>query len=111
MNIELDEKQIIDKVIGDLKRHNLLTEQAQNVTVNYIADDQDVLYTIAETAKIMKTNTSYVYKLVNAGLIPVLKLGSYKIRKTSLGEFLAKYEGKDLTDPSHIVELEVSKIE
>lgn len=63
---------------------------------------EDVLYTVQEVSKLIKTNPAYVYSLINEGLLPVLKLGSYKIRKTSLLEFLAKYEGKDLTDPKDI---------
>lgn len=63
---------------------------------------EDILYTVAETAKILKTNVSYVYKLIKKGLLPALKLGNYKIRKTSLLEFLEKNEGKDLTDLDNI---------
>ncbi|WP_027399827.1 helix-turn-helix domain-containing protein [Anaerovorax odorimutans] len=64
-----------------------------------------LVYTVAETAKILKTNKAYVYSLIKAGLLPVLKLGSYKIRKISLVEFLEMYQGKDLTDPLNIQEL------
>jgi excisionase family DNA binding protein len=66
---------------------------------------EDVLYTVAEVAKLIKTNPAYVYELIKAGLIPVLKLGSYKIRRTALLEFLEKYEGKDLTNPMEITDL------
>lgn len=66
---------------------------------------EDVLYTVSEVAKLIKTNPAYVYKLINAGLLPVLKLGSMKVRKVALEEFLAKYEGKDLTDPMNIKDL------
>lgn len=66
---------------------------------------EEILYTVKETSKILKTNPAYVYSLINEGLLPVLKLGSYKIRKTSLLEFLAKYEEKDLTDPKDIKDL------
>lgn len=68
---------------------------------------EDVLYTVPEVAKLIKTNPAYVYKLINTGLLPALKLGSLKIRKVALEEFLAKYEGKDLTDPTNIVNLKV----
>lgn len=68
---------------------------------------EDVLYTVSEVAKLIKTNPAYVYQLIKAGLLPVLKLGSMKIRKVSLEEFLAKYEGKDLTDPMNIVDFKV----
>jgi excisionase family DNA binding protein len=66
---------------------------------------EDVLYTVPEVAKLIKTNPAYVYELIKTGLLPVLKLGSYKVRKVSLEEFLAKYEGKDLTDPKNIKDL------
>lgn len=66
---------------------------------------EDVLYTVPEVSKLIKTNTSYVYELIKAGRLPVLKLGSYKVRKVTLLEFLEQYEGKDLTDPYNIVEI------
>lgn len=58
-----------------------------------------MLYTVKEVAKIIKTNPGYVYKLINSGKLPAIKLGSYKIRKESLEEFLRNYEGCDLTNP------------
>jgi excisionase family DNA binding protein len=63
---------------------------------------EDVVYTVVETAKLIKTNPAYVYSLIKKGILPVLKLGSYKIRREALLEFLEKYEGMDLTDPSDI---------
>lgn len=65
----------------------------------------EMLYTVKESAEILKTNVDYVHKLRKAGLLPFLKLGSYKVRKEALEEFLAKYEGKDLTDPYNVKEL------
>ena len=66
---------------------------------------EDVLYTVAETAKLLKTNSNYVYELIKIGLLPALKLGSYKVRKTALTNFLEKNEGKDLTDLDNIISL------
>lgn len=63
---------------------------------------EKILYTVKEVSQIMHTNPSYVYQLINAGLLPVLKLGSYKIRHEALMKFLAEYEGYDLTDPSKV---------
>lgn len=74
-------------------------------------EKDDDLYTVKEVSKIIKTNPAYVYRLINEGLLPVLKLGNYKIRKVSLLKFLEKYEGKDLTDPSKIVDLEFRRNE
>lgn len=64
---------------------------------------EKIVFTVKETSEIIHTNQSYVYKLINAGLLPALKLGSYKIRKESLLEFLKEYEGYDLTNPEEVV--------
>ncbi len=66
---------------------------------------EDILYTVPEVSKLIKTNKTYVYELIKAGLLPVLKLGSYKIRKVSLEEFLSRYEGKDITNPRDIKDI------
>lgn len=69
----------------------------------------DVLYTVNEVSKLIKCNVNYTYSLINKGLLPALKLGSMKVRRTALLEFLEKYEGKDLTDIDNIAELEISE--
>lgn len=66
---------------------------------------EQMLYTVAETSKILKTNTSYVYNLIKLGFLPALKLGSYKIRRSSLEDFLQEYENKDLTDLTDVKDL------
>lgn len=66
---------------------------------------EEILYTVVEVAKLIKTNTNYVYDLIRKGFLPALKLGSYKVRRTALLEFLEKYEGKDLTDLNNVVDL------
>lgn len=69
---------------------------------------EDVLYTVKETSELLKTNPNYVYELIKRGMLPALKLGSLKIRKISLLDFLSKYEGKDLKDLDNIKDLKVS---
>lgn len=69
---------------------------------------EDILYTVKETAELIKTNPNYVYELIKRGKLSALKLGSYKIRRTSLLKFLEEYDGKDLTDLNNIKELEVT---
>ena len=66
------------------------------------ASSEKLLYTVKEVSELLHTNPTYVYNLIKAGLLPVLKLGSYKVRKESLSKFLEDYEGKDLTDPNNI---------
>ncbi|MGI6092897.1 MAG: helix-turn-helix domain-containing protein [Negativicutes bacterium] len=113
MNIELkiDEKQVAEAIIADLKRHNLMNE-AQNVTMIYNAADNsgEVLYTVAEVAKMLKTNPAYVYELIKAGQLPVLKLGSMKIRRVALLTFLERCEGFDLTNPHEVKRLDMGDI-
>lgn len=67
---------------------------------------EQMLYTVAETSKILKTNPNYVYELIKKGFLPALKLGSYKIRRSSIEDFLQQYENKDLTDLENIKEIE-----
>jgi len=67
-----------------------------------IVSNEKILYTVKEVSELIHTNQAYVYSLIKAGLLPVLKLGSYKIRRESLNKFLAEYEGKDLTNPNNI---------
>ena len=70
-----------------------------------IVPEDKVLYTVKEVSQLIHTNQAYVYSLIKAGLLPVLKLGSYKIRKEALIRFLEENEGRDLTDPNKISEL------
>lgn len=58
-----------------------------------------LVFTVKEVSEIIHTNRSYVYSLIKAGLLPALKLGSYKIRRETLLKFLEEYEGHDLTKP------------
>lgn len=69
---------------------------------------EKILYTVKEVSTIMHTNTGYVYQLINTGLLPALKLGSYKIRHETLMKFLDDYDGYDLSDPSNIEKLAFS---
>lgn len=66
---------------------------------------EEVLYTVSETSKLLKTNSNYIYDLIKKGLLPALKLGSLKIRRSAILEFLKENEGKDLTDLDNIKEL------
>lgn len=67
--------------------------------------EDSMLFTVAEVAQILKTNVDYVHKLRKAKLLPFIKLGSYKIRKEALQNFLMTYEGKDITEPFDVKEL------
>lgn len=66
----------------------------------------EMLFTVKETAQILKTNVDYVHKLRKSGLLPFIKLGSYKVRKEALEQFLKDYDGMDLTNPFSVKEIE-----
>lgn len=67
------------------------------------------LYTVKETAKILKVNPDSVYTLIKSGKLRALKLGSLKVRRTTILEFLDKYDGYDLSDLDDIKLLDISK--
>lgn len=69
-----------------------------------------MLYTVSEVAKICKTDVHRIYQFINSGLLPALKLGSLKVRKESLDDFLEKYEDYDLTDVQNITKLDTTKL-
>ncbi len=60
------------------------------------------VYTIKQVAEILQCGQNYVRKLNKAGLLQFMKLGSLKVRKATLDEFLEKYDGMDLSDPFHV---------
>lgn len=64
---------------------------------------EQLVFTVKEVSEIIHTNQSYVYTLIKSGLLPALKLGSYKIRQETLLKFLEEYEGCDLTKPLEFV--------
>jgi len=75
-----------------------------------VEQDNDILLTVSEVAKLIKCNPAFTYSLIKAKLLPALKLGSYKIRRSALLEFLEKFEGYDLTKPEEIKQLKLNKV-
>ena len=67
---------------------------------------EEMLYTVPEVAAILKTNVDYVYKLQRAGLIRFMKIGRLKCRKSTLEQFLEKYDGCDISDPFNVQKIE-----
>ena len=63
------------------------------------------LLTVNEVAEILQSNTDYVHKLHNAGLLKLIKVGRLKCRPETLEAFLEKYDGMDITDPFNVREL------
>ena len=70
-----------------------------------MANSQKLLYTVTETASMLGVGKNTVYNLIHAGLLPAMKLGSLKIRKSTIDDFLDKYNGMNLDDLTDIKEL------
>ena len=64
------------------------------------------LLTVKQVSQVLKTNTAYVYRLRDAGLLKFMELGNLKCRRSALDEFIRSMDGMDATDPEHIKPLE-----
>lgn len=66
------------------------------------------LYTVAQTAALLQTSKDYVYRLINAGILKTVKIGTKKIRHDVLADFIKNAEGMDLSDPRKIYKLKTA---
>lgn len=71
--------------------------------------NETLIYTVHEVAKILHSSPNYVYKLIEYGYLPAIKLGSIKVLKSSLEQFLIENEGNDLSNLDIISDLKVKK--
>ncbi|MCS6132632.1 helix-turn-helix domain-containing protein [Clostridium botulinum] len=67
---------------------------------------EDILFTVKEASKLLKTDEPTIRRLINKGLMKALRLGRIKIRKVEIERFAEWAEGKDLNDLDDIKELE-----
>ncbi|WP_294405781.1 helix-turn-helix domain-containing protein [uncultured Clostridium sp.] len=67
---------------------------------------EDILYTVKEASKLLKTDEATIRRLINKGLIKALRLGRIKIRKVEIERFTEWAEGKDLNDLDNIKEFD-----
>ena len=72
---------------------------------------EDILYTVPEVAKLLKTSQGLVYRLIKAKKLSALKLGALKVRRSTILKFLEDYEGYDISDPNNITELDGASID
>ena len=70
-------------------------------------ENERLIYTVQEVAKIIHTSPNYVYKLIEKGYLPAIKLGSIKILNTTLEQFLVENQGKDFTNLDLITRLDL----
>lgn len=48
----------------------------------------DIVYTISEVSKLLKVNRNFVYGLIKSGELKAIKIGSLKVKKKDLCEYL-----------------------
>ena len=46
------------------------------------------MYTVSEVAKKLKVNRNFVYDMINKGELKAVKIGSIKVRKIDLEDFI-----------------------
>ena len=78
-----------------------LQEQRQmaNETAAEIMACRDILYTVPEAAKLLRVNKNMVYDLIRCGYLRSIKLGSRKVSRKALLDFVEQFEGKTVELP------------
>jgi len=67
--------------------------------------NNSLIYTVKEVATILRSSPNYIYRLIEKGYLPAIKLGSIKVLKSSLEDFLSINEGNDLSDLNNVKKL------
>ena len=70
-----------------------MLEKNKTKSSENIAKFEEMVYTISEVAALLKVNRNFVYTLISNGYLRSIKLGCRKVTRTSLLEFLNKYDG------------------
>ena len=70
-----------------------MVEKNKTKSTENIAKIEEMVYTISEVATLLKVNRNFVYTLISNGYLRSIKLGCRKVTRTSLLEFLNKYDG------------------
>ena len=60
--------------------------------------NEKIIYSVREVAEILHSSPNYIYALIEKGYLPAIKLGSFKVIKSTLEKFLIENEGNDLSD-------------
>jgi len=102
--------------ISDTKLKNIISDISNSINIPPIKivspnidsidlNNNELLYTVAEIAKILKVDQHKVYELIEKKILIGLKLGRLKVTRAELLRFLTEYTGKDLSDLDNIKDL------
>lgn len=83
---------------------------SEQKTKNLNLENERLIYTVQEVASLLHSSPNYIYTLIEKGYLPALKLGSIKILKTSLQNFLINNEGQDLSDINNVKKLNLEMV-
>lgn len=73
--------------------------------------NNSLIYTVKEVATLLHTSPNYIYSLIEKGYLPAVKLGSIKILKSSLENFLIVNEGNDLSNLDNVKKLSMKEVD
>lgn len=73
--------------------------------------NNSLIYTVKEVATILRSSPNYIYRLIEKGYLPAIKLGSIKVLKSSLEDFLSINEGNDLSDLNNVKKLSLKGVD
>lgn len=77
---------------------------------NLNIENERLIYTVKKVATLLHSSPNYIYQLIEKGFLPALKLGSVKILKSSLQNFLIDNEGFDLSDINNVKKLSIQNL-
>jgi len=102
--------------ISDTKLKNIISDISNSINIPPIKivspnidstdlNNNELLYTVPEIAKILKVDQHKVYELIEKKILICLKLGRLKVTRAELSRFLNEYTGNDLSDLDNIKDL------
>ena len=106
-----NKKEAKEMVIDVITNTYLFKNQKLNNIKIKCRKNRRLIFSVHEVAKMLHSSPNYVYKLINNGYLPAIKLGSVKVLKSTLLKFLIENEGKDLSDINCIKKLDVSLLD
>ena len=82
----------------EIIKDDVFTSKDTTITLQPIPKQ---LLTVKDVASLLKCNIAAVHKLRQAGVIRLMKLGSYKCRVSTFLQFLEDYDGQVLNKYIH----------
>lgn len=94
----------VDTILGvKAGKETAIPLQEQRQMANGVAAEvmacRDILYTVPEAAKLLRVNKNMVYDLIRCGYLRSIELGSRKVSRKALQEFVEQFEGKTVELP------------